>query len=149
MKTKISQLRDEKRNVQRAESLAAEISEHLTTDPLLLPPYLEVVLTSVLPAFGSLLGVDARRQCIDRWLLAPEFRVLSLIVSSLKSASAAPIASHYLEKWAKRHLFARAIDAVRLSENEQLYAELLSVVFSIPDRIASASCEQRNAPPRL
>jgi hypothetical protein len=149
MKTRISRLRDEKRDVQRAEALATEISEYLSTDPLLLQPYLEVVLTCVLPTFGSLLGVDVRRQCCDHWILTPEFPVLSLIVSSLKSPSAVPIASHYLEKWTKRHLFSRTIDSVRQSQSEQLYSELLSVIFSIPDRIVSASSEPGKAPSLL
>ena len=84
MKTKITNLKEEKRNIEKSVSLAQEISNSLKSDVTLLQPYLVAVLTSVLPTFGSLYPVDARIEYFDLWLLAPESSVLNIIVSCLK-----------------------------------------------------------------
>jgi hypothetical protein len=138
MKSKISQLRSERQNVQKVEVLSLAISESLSEDPALLQPYLEAVLSSVLPNFGSLVPVDVKHKCFDSWLLSPQFPVLSVIVSCLKSADSKSASAHYLVKWTKRKLYSTVIDAVRAQQSEQLYSELLAIIFSIPDRAASA-----------
>ena len=148
MKTQISQLKDEKRDVKRASQLMVSISDQLKEDQLLLQPYLESVLTSVLPTFGNLLPVDVKNNCIDLWLFSPEFIVLSMIVSSLKFSQSRNIAASYLKRWSKKGLFSRAIDVARERQNEETFNEVLAIIFSIPDRVASAF-EEKPVPPNL
>ncbi|OHT09909.1 hypothetical protein TRFO_04464 [Tritrichomonas foetus] len=138
MKTQIAQLKNEKRDVKKAAQLVQTISEQLKEDQLLLQPYLETVLTSVLPTFGNLFPVDVKINCIDLWLFSPEFSVLSIIVSGLKSASSKQVSIKYLKKWTKKKLFSRSIDIARDRQDEELFNEVLAVIFSIPDRVASA-----------
>ena len=145
MKTQISQLKSERQNVKRVEQLATEISSSLVEDQQLLQPYLEAVLTSVIPTFGTLIPVDVKRNCFDMFLLAPEFQVLSVIVACLKVPQSRSVSAHYLQKWAKKKLFARSIEVMRERQNEQMYNELLNVVFSIPDRVAGAFGEEEKA----
>ena len=138
MKTQISQLKSERQNVKRVESLAMEISSQLIEDQQLLQPYLEAVLTSVIPNFGTLIQVDVQHKCFDMFLLAPEFQVLSVIVACLKVPQSRSVSAHYLEKWTKKKLFARTCDIMKERQNTQMYNELLNVIFSIPDRVAGA-----------
>ena len=143
MKTKITNLKEEKRNIEKSVSLAQEISNSLKSDVTLLQPYLEAVLTSVLPTFGSLYPVDARIEYFDLWLLAPESSVLNIIVSCLKVKQSKLICVNYLKKWAKKKLFSRAIEVEQERQNEEVYNELLAIIFSIPDRVASALADEK------
>ena len=57
MKTQIANLKDEKRDVKKVAQLVRSISDQLKEDQLLLQPYLEAVLSSVIPTFGNLFPV--------------------------------------------------------------------------------------------
>lgn len=148
MKTQIANLKDEKRDIKKAAQLVRSISEQLKEDQLLLQPYLETILSSVLPTFGNLFPVDVKLECIDIWLFSPEYSVLSIIVSCLKNPQSKEASIKYLKKWAKRKLYSRTIDIARErfesnGTNEEsnesiIYNEVLQIIFSIPDRIASA-----------
>lgn len=154
MKTQIANLKDEKRDVKRAAQLTRTISDQLKNDQLLLQPFLEAILTSTLPTFGNLFPVDVKLECIDLWLFAPEYSVLSIIVSSLKNNQSKETAIKYLKKWAKKKLYSRTIDVAReraQADDERsmnVYNEVLQIIFSIPDRVASA-LEEKPIPLRL
>ena len=158
MKTQIANLKDEKRDVKKAAQLCRSISEQLKQDQLLLQPYLEAILSSVIPTFGNLFPVDVKLECIDIWLFSPEYSVLSIIISCLKNDQSKDTSIKYIKKWAKRKLYSRTIDVARersesTGNNEErteniVYNEVLQIIFSIPDRIASA-LEEKPIPQQL
>ena len=144
MKTKIAQFKDEKRNMERASSLAREISDYLKEDQALIQPYIEAILTSTLPTFGSLFPVDIRLECFDLWLFAPEYPVLNVIISCLKNNQSKLICVDYLKKWAKKRLYSRTIEIAQERQEEEIYNEVIAIIFSIPDRVASAFADVKN-----
>lgn len=158
MKTQIANLKDEKRDVKKAAQLVRSISDQLKEDQLLLQPYLEAVLSSVIPTFGNLFPVDVKLECIDFWLFSPEFSVLSIIVSCLKNSQSKEASIKYLKKWSKRKLYSQTIDIARQrlesrgfeeeSNESIIYNEVLQIIFSIPDRVASA-LEEKPIPQQL
>ncbi|KAH0794152.1 telomere length regulation protein TEL2 [Histomonas meleagridis] len=132
--------------MEKAGILAREISDFLKEDQTLLQPYLEAILTSTLPTFGSLFPVDIRLECFDLWLFAPEYPVLNVIISCLKNNQSKLICADYLKKWAKKRLYSRTIEIAQERQEEEIYNEVIALIFSIPDRVASAFADVKDSP---
>lgn len=141
MKTQIYRLR----GIRDAEKAAADvrsISENLLHDDSLLQPYLEACLTYILPYFKETFSVDTKIQCIDYWLLQPRLDVISELVAALKNPKSKMVAVNYLTRWTKEKIYAKSIEQIRNTGNKELYTELFAIIFSIPDRIATAFHEE-------
>lgn len=126
------------RDVNKAAKLAIELTDELKKDPTLLQPYLEIVLSTVLPTFGAIFPVDAKIHACDYWIFQPDYKILNILVASLKLKQSRQICQQYLKKWVKKSLISKTIDYTRDNLDQNVYSELLAVVFSIPDRVASA-----------
>jgi len=138
MKTLINRLRTEKKDVENASNIMREISKSLEDDPLLLPSYLEVVLTVTLPSFGDLFPIDNIISCVDKWIYVPSFQILSLLLSLVNNPNSKHHSVLYVSKWSKRKLLSQILYDSSKIGNQTLYNEVLSTVFSIPDKISAA-----------
>ena len=141
MKTQIYRLK----SITDAEKAAQEvrsISDSLKSDQTLLQQFLESCLTYILPYFKDTFSLDTKINCIDYWLLQPTHPILSTIVSCLKNPKSQFVSAIYLKRWTNECLYAKAIDNVRAKGDKELYQELLSLIFSIPDRVAGVFYSQ-------
>ena len=142
MKTQIYRLK----GITDADKAATEvrsISDALKIDQTLLSQFLEACLTYILPYFNETFSIDTKIQCIDYWLLQPKLESLSIIVSCLKNQKSQLVSALYLKRWTTECIFSKAIDSVRAQNNIELYNELLSIVFSVPDRVAAVFFSQK------
>lgn len=101
----------------------------------ILSKLVNVLINKILYHFKDTFPVDTNINIIEKLLLEPKDIVLSTIVSSLDKEGKY-YSALYIKKWVKNQIFYKAIEKYR--SNKERYKGLISLIFSIPDKISNA-----------